>query len=96
MLVLVPFLDMAHGRKYQKKNVESSSTSSSEERFSPEEKRIKHYVSFTDSEPSTESYVVPTLLDMAETVMPKLDQVLEKLQKLNDQIQSVDEKVSSL
>ncbi|XP_068674713.1 tropomyosin-like [Montipora foliosa] len=83
-------------KNIKRKTWKSSSTSSTEENFSPDDKRIKHNVSFTDSEPSSESDEVLTLLKMAETVMPKLDQVLEKLQKLEDQIQSVDEKVSSL
>ena len=83
-------------KNIKRKTWKSSSTSSTEENFSPDDKRIKHNVSFTDSERSSESDEVLTLLNMAETVMPKLDQVLEKLQKLEDQIQSVDEKVSSL
>ena len=83
-------------KNIKRKTWKSSSASSTEQNFSPDDKRIKHNVSFTDSERSSESDEVVTLLNMAETVMPKLDQVLEKLQKLEDQIQSVDEKVSSL
>ena len=76
----------------KRKTWKNSSTSSTEENFSLDDKRIKHNVSFTDPEPSSESNEVLTLLNMAEALMPKLDQVLEKLQKLKDQIQSVDEK----
>ena len=80
----------------KRKTWKNSSTSSTEENLSLDDKRIKHNVSFTDSEPSSESNEVLTLLNMAEALMAKLDQVLEKLQKLKDQIQSVDEKVRSL
>ena len=62
----------------------------------PHDKRIKRNSSLTDSEPSSKSDEVVTMLNMVEIVMPKLDQVFEKLHKLEHQIQSVDEKVKSL
>ena len=55
-------------RNTKRKNLKSSSTSSTEENFSPNDKRIKHNVSFTHSEPSSESDEVLTLLIVAETV----------------------------
>lgn len=42
-------------------------------------------MSFTDSEPSSKSNEALTLVNKAETVMPKLDKMLEE-----EQIQSVD------
>lgn len=80
----------------KRKTWKSSSTSCTEESFLPHDKRIKHNTSLTDSEPSSKSDEVVTMLNMVEMVNPKLDQVLEKLHKLEHQIQSVDEKVNSL
>ena len=87
----------------KRKTWKSSSTSSTEESLSPDDKKLKHNISLTDSEPRSEPDEVLTLLNMAEAVMPKLEQVLEKLdkvesklEKLEDYVKAVDKKVSDL
>lgn len=84
------------GENIKRKTWKSSSTSSTEESLSPDDKKIKHNASFTHSEANRESDEALIWPNMVETVMPKLEQVLEELQKLEDYIKAVDEKVSSL
>ena len=67
-LVLEPFMAEIAKRKTWK-----SSASSTEEGLSPDEKRLRCNVSISDSELSSEPDEVIHLLNMAETVMPKLN-----------------------
>lgn len=97
-LVLEPFMAKTAERKTWK-----SSASSTEEGLSPDDKRIRCNTSISDSELSSEPDEVIHLLNMAETVMPKLDLVLEKLVKveskleeLESYVKSVDAKVTNL
>ena len=93
--------DQAESTK--RKTRQSSSTSSAEENRSPDDKKIKRYTSFSDSETSNVSDEVTTALNMVDLVMPKLELLLEKLvtvesklEKVEDYVKAVDDKVSSL
>ncbi|XP_068687731.1 myosin heavy chain, clone 203-like [Montipora foliosa] len=93
--------DQAESTK--RKTRQSSSTSSAEENRLPDDKKIRRYTSFSDSETSNVSDEVTTALNMADLVTPKLELLLEKLvtvesklEKVEEYVKAVDDKVSSL
>ena len=94
---------MADQAESTKRKTRQSSSTSSAEGHSPDDKKIRRHTSYSDSETSTVSDEVATALNMADLVMPKLELLLEKivaveskLEKLEEYVKSVDDKVSSL
>ena len=87
----------------KRKTRQISSTSSADEGHSPDDKKIRHHTSFSDSEISDVSDEVASALNMADLVIPKLEILLTKLatvelklEKLEEYVKSIDDKVSSL
>ena len=74
----------------KRKTWKSSSTSSTEEGLSPDDKKIRCNTSFTNSDASCESDKVICLLNMF------IEQVESKLEELENYVKSVDAEVSNL
>lgn len=93
---------MANQAKSTEWKTHQSSSTSSAEGHSPDDKKIKHHTSHSDSVTSTISDEVATALNMVDLVMPKLELLLEKvvavelkLEKLKD-VKWVNDEMSSL
>lgn len=73
-----------------KRKTWKSSSSSTEEGFSPDNKRMQCNTSISDTEISSEPDKVIHLLNMAEAVMPILELVLEKLGKVESKLEELE------
>ena len=85
---------MANSSK--RKTWKNSSTSSTEEGLSPDDKKLRCNATFTSSETSCEPDEMLSLSNMAETIMPKLELVLDKLVKVEAKLEELENYVKSM